>query len=390
MLESIAEYFSANLAQNVLRGMRQNAELGKYTGGPVALGYKIDEGMHYVIDETTAPAIQTIYTMYSEGHTINEIRIKLNNSGYRTAAGKQFTYNSINTILHNKKYVGIYEFMDIIIEDAIPAIIDKETYKKVQQRLERNRRSPASAKSDVDFKLTGKLFCGKCGHNMIGDSGTSKTKTRHYYYSCSSKKRRLGCTKKSIKKDLIEELVVDTTIKQVLTDRNIEEISQQAYELYEKEKADASNLHSLQASLRDTQKTIDNIMTAIEQGIITETTKQRLMDAEERKKELQISIAKEEIKKPTITKEHIEFFLYDIRDRIHNSDEQMSLIIDTFVNAVYVYDDRITITYNFREGEELKKLELTELEKFGFSCPRFTITVLSELFMFAITIKIRS
>ena len=103
-----------------------------------------------------------------------------------------------------------------------------------------------------------------------------------------------------------------------------------------------------------------------------------------------MSIAKEEIKKPPITKEHIEFFLYDIKNRVHNSSEQIEVIIRTFVNAVYLYDDKLIMTFNFREGEELKKVELSELEKFGFDDRRFTISVLSELFMFAIIVKLRS
>ena len=131
-------------------------------------------------------------------------------------------------------------------------------------------------------------------------------------------------------------------------------------------------------------------MRAIEQGIITDTTKQRLMEAEERKKAILVSIAKEEIKKPPITQENIMFFLYDMRNKIYNSNERIEIILKTFVNAVYLYDDKLVLTFNFREGENLKKLELTELKKFGFDDVRFTIAILSELFMFAVIVKLRS
>lgn len=390
MLESLAEYYSANLAQNVLRGMHQKAELGKYMGGTVPLGYKIDVDKNYVLDENGAVIVRRIYEMYSDGHTIKEICQELNAAGYKSATGRSFNYNSLHRILTNPKYIGRYEYFDVVLEGVVPRIIDDETFNKVQKRVQHNKHNPASAKNKVGFHLTGKLFCGKCGSSMIGDSGTSHTGTSHFYYSCIEKKRRHGCTKKSVKKDWIEKLIADITVEQVLTDENIDFISQKAYELYEQERNDSSEIDSLKNSLREVQKTINNIMNAIEQGIITDTTKERLMESEERKKDLLNAIAREEIKKPVIAKENIEFFLYDIKNRIYNSEERIEIILDTFVNAVYLYDDKIILTFNYREGQSLKKLELSELEGFGFDTARFTIAILSELFMFAVIVKLRS
>lgn len=390
MLEGMAEYFSANLSQNVMRGMRQNAEQGKYVGGSIPLGYKINEELKFEIDENTAPVVKRIFEMYAAGHTVKEICVVLNEAGYKTAQGKKFGYHSMYSILHNPKYIGRYEYMDIVVEGAVPAIIDKVLWDTVQARNERNKKSPASAKTTIDFRLTGKLFCGKCGHPMSGDSGKGRSGESYYYYSCVTKKRRKGCDKKSVQKDWIERVVTDITIQEVLTDENIEYISQRAYELYEKERNDTSEITALQNSLRETQKTIDNIMNAIEQGIITSTTKDRLLEAEERKSALQSAIAKEEIKKPQITADQIEFFLYEMKNRIYDADDQMSAVINTFVNAVYLYDDKIIITYNFKEGEGLKKLELTELESFGFDNPRCTISILSEPLLFVVMAKLRN
>ena len=391
VLEGMAEYYSANLAQNVLRGMQQKAEKGKYMGGTIPLGYKIDSDKNYVIDENSAFLVKQIYERYADGYTIKEIIEELNNAGHKSSTGRKFTYNSMHTVLTNQKYIGRYECLDVVLDDAIPRIIDDATFEKVQQRIKANKRAPARAKSSVDYYLTGKLFCGSCGNNMVGDSGTSSTGATHFYYSCIEKKRRHGCKKKSVRKDWIEKIITDVTIKQVLTDENIKFIAEKAYELHEKEREDKSEINALQNSLREVEKVINNIMNAIEQGIITPTTKDRLMEAEERKSALLASIAREEIQKPQITKEHIEFFLYEMKNKIYNSTEKTEIIIQTFVNAVYLYDDdKMVITYNFTEGEELKKLELTDIEKFGFDTPRFTITILSELLMFAVMINLRS
>lgn len=387
LLEGMAEYYSANLAQNVMRGLYQRAELGKYLGGTIPLGYKVDADKNYVIDENSAFLVKQIYERYANGYTIKEIIKELNDAGHKSSTGKNFTYNSMHTLLSNPKYIGRYEYNGVVIENALPRIIDDVTFEKVQQRVKLNKRSPARAKSTTTYHLTGKLFCGNCGSNMVGDSGTSSTGVTHFYYSCIEKKRRHGCKKKSVKKDWIEKLITDVTINQVLTDENIKHISENAFAIYEKEKDDKSEINALKNALRETEKVIDNIMNAIEQGIITSSTKQRLTEAEERKNSILASIAREEIQKPKITKEHIEFFLYDIKNKICNSTDRTEVIIQTFVNAVYLYDDKMIITFNFTEGEELKKLELTELEKFGFDDVRFTITILSELFMFAVMIK---
>lgn len=390
VLEGMAEYYSANLAQNVTRGMHQRAELGKYLGGTIPLGYAIDRDKNYVVDEKTAPIVKKIYKMYADGDTVSEICEVLNASGYKTATGKKFGYNSLHNILINTKYIGRYECMDMTIENAIPKIIDDETFAKVQQRMERNRRAPAASKGNADFYLTGKLFCGRCKNNMVGDSGTSHTGATHYYYTCIERKRKHGCKKKSVKKDWIENLITDVTVTRVLTDENIRYIAEKAFKIHEKERADKTELAALNNALKETQKIIDNIMNAIEQGIITPTTKERLLEAEERKSDLLSAIAREEIKKPLITKESIEFFLRDMKNEIYNTEERTELIISTFVNAVYLYDDKLIITYNIKEGDTLKKLELSTLEKFEFPPEPSTITILSEPFIFGIMIKLRN
>lgn len=366
VLEGMAEYYSANLAQNVLRGMSQRAECGKHLGGVPPLGYKVDENKDYVVDEETAPIVKKIFEMYASGETLNNMATYLNERGYTTSRKKKFNTTSFGTILKNKKYVGTYSGMDAEIPDATPKLIDEELFYKVQEKLQRNKRAPASNKSPTTFYLTGKLFCGKCGSSMVGDSGTSRTKTPHYYYSCIEKKRKHGCTKKSVKKEWLEQLIADTTMERVLTDENIKFLAEKAFEIYEKERSDNTEAVALKSTLNEVQKTIDNIIKAIEQGIITDTTKQRLLESEERKKALLASIAEAEIQKPLITKESIEFFLRDMRDKIYSSDERIEVIINTFVNAIYLYDDKLVITFNFREGEKLKKLELTDIEKFGF------------------------
>lgn len=390
VLEGMAEYYSANLSQNVLRGMRQNAQQGKSLGSTPPLGYSINKEKKYIINEKQAALVRKIFDLYTSGSTMKEICTTLNASGYKTATGKPFTYDTIRRTLTNSKYIGCYKSMGITLADAVPSIVSYETFEAAQAKINSNKRAPAKSKSPIDFTLTGKLFCAHCGGNMVGDSGTSSTKAPHYYYSCLNRKRKKSCTKKSVRKEYIENLITKITLGQVLTPEAIKSISQQAYDLHLKEINDTSELTALEHNLSDTQRIINNIMSAIEQGIITETTKQRLTEAEERKKLLQESIAIEKIKKPLIPQEHIEFFLTGIRDSVINSENATDAIIKTFVNSVHLHDDHITITYNYSENNHPKKIHINDISKFGFNDNSCTITILSELSLFAVTKKLRT
>ena len=189
--------------------------------------------------------------MYAEGYSLKEIVNHLNDAGYKTAQGKSFAISSFNRILRNEKYIGLYSAMGVERDDVKPPIIDMDTWEKVQSKIAKNKHAPAASRGDVTFHLTGKLFCGKCNHNMVGDSGTGRNGTVHYYYSCIEKKKNHGCTKKTVKKDWLEELITEITIKQVLTDENIAYLADGAYKLHEEARKDTSELVALQNTLKE-------------------------------------------------------------------------------------------------------------------------------------------
>ena len=168
VLEGMAEYHSLQLSQNIRRGNRENAKKCRFTGGRVPLGYKLDKDHNFVIDPDGAALVRRIYAMYAEGKTITEIITQLNAEGLHTGQGNSYTPNSLRTVLKNEKYIGIYVFKpgtedEIRIEDGVPAIVDKDTYYKVQKLLSVNQRAPAARWSRADYLLTNKLFCGSCG-----------------------------------------------------------------------------------------------------------------------------------------------------------------------------------------------------------------------------------
>ena len=350
MLIGMAEYYSAELALKVARGERENALQCKYNGGVVPLGFTIGkEDRLYHIDPETAPIVQEIFTRYADGEPAEKIAASLNERGLRTRTGKPFVKNSFFQIFRNRRYIGEYRYKDIVTPGGIPAIVDQDLFDRVQQRFEQNRIAHGRpAKEDVSYLLTTKLFCGKCGTLMGGESGTSHMGNTYYYYKCGNAKRhgKAHCDLKAIRKEPLERFVVDTAIKVIFSDEIIERLIDLVMEAQQKEN---NRLPVLKEQLRDTEKRLANLLEAIEQGILTPTTKQRLDELEARKEALNTSILEEELKKPVLTREWIRFWLEKFRKGDVGSTEHQRQIIDTFVNSVYVFDDRVVLNFNFTD-----------------------------------------
>ena len=213
--------------------------------------------------------------------------------------------------------------------------------------MEQNKKAPARAKAEINYLLSTKLFCGKCRSAMVGESGTSKTGKKYYYYACVKRKREKACDKSNVKKDWIEDLVIQRTVADILKDDIIEQIADRLVELQKAEAAENGTMLYLQNSLAEIQVSIKNIMTAIEKGIITESTKSRLTELEDEKRNVEIEIAKESIARRIISREQIIYWISSFKDGDITSEKYRQQLIDTFVHAVFVYDDKIVITYNY-------------------------------------------
>ena len=354
VLEGMAEYYSLQLSQNIRRGNRENAKKCKFTGGRVPLGYRLDKDHNFVIDPDTAPLVRRIYAMYSEGQTITEIIQQLNAEGLHTSVGKPFTQNSLRTVLKNEKYIGIYDFKDgeIRIEDGVPAIVDKDTFYKVQKLLKVNQRAPAARWTRADYLLTNKLFCGSCGGMMVGESGTSKTGAKHNYYLCVNHKRRHGCPRKAIRQDLIEPYVLDKAHQLIMDDEVIDYITENVWAYYQAQDQMRDKITATQAQLREVENAINNLMRAIEAGMpLTEMTKSRLSELDAQRTALNAALAETQLDSGfRLQKVHIKYFLSQFRELDLTDRKFQQRLIDVFVNSIYVKDDEIIINFNFSGG----------------------------------------
>jgi len=354
VIEGMAAYYSEQLSQNVRRGMKTSAQKGRYTGGTCHLGYTINADKKYEIDPKYAPVVRDIFQLYSEGKTITEIVKILNDKGLRTSRGYAFTHNSLRTVLKNKKYIGTYEYNgEVCIENSVPPIVDVDVFNKVQDLLAFNQKAGAHKKAKVDYILFGKIFCGKCGAGMTGICGTSKQKVKHHYYICSAKKKKL-CTKRAVRQDWIETLVLKHLLRLVRNEELLEFIAENTYQYFLAQNTDTTYTKSLQKALEETDRAINNLLRAIEAGIFNESTKDRMNELEEQKKELRVALAAAKLKEDlALKKEHIVFFLHQFAGMDYSDIDCQKRLIKTFLNSVFVYDDKVVLTFNYSGDDQI-------------------------------------
>ena len=354
LMESIFEGFSAyyikDLSMKISRGMTENTLKGKYNGGAITYGYYIDENRHFQPDPVKALIVADIFRRYAGGESIKSILASLNKQGVKSNRDKEMTYSFIANLLKNRRYLGEYRFKDTLVENAFTPLVEPEIFERCKIRMMQNQHRPASFKTVMDkYLLTGKIFCGICGSTMSGMSGTSKTGAKHRYYRCHAAHKVKTCNKKPVSKDFIETSVVDLAM-QVFDDKPI--LNYIVDNCYEVQLNTSAALPELENRFKQIQFEIDNVMNAIKQGIITPTTKSTLEVLEGEKEMLGITIAKEKIERPIISKEQIMFKVCQLSGLDFNYVEHKQRLIDVFLNSVYVYDDKAVISFNYKDGDK--------------------------------------
>ncbi len=228
VLEGMAEYYSKNLSREVKKGQKENALIAKHNGGTPPLGYDVKDGQ-YVINEYEAEAVRKIFTMYIDGHGYGSIATALNASGFRAKRGRPFGKNSIRDLLLNEKFTGVYKFAkgcqwEVRTEDAIPQIIDKEIFDMAQDKIKSRVRGPR-LNGDRVYLLTGLMECGECGASYSGGGYVNGRSQNYYTYACINSGKDRDCTNPKLRKEMIEDHVIDALKERFFTDEHIERIA---------------------------------------------------------------------------------------------------------------------------------------------------------------------
>lgn len=370
LLESMAEYYSANLSENIKRGQAESIKKGWYCGGTVPYGYKVEDH-HLVPDDRTAPVIQEVYQRYSDGESLADIAADLNSRGYHTRRGSLFTTSSFDKIIPNPAYIGEYSYKGTILPGCATPIVDPEIFKKAVSRREKNKRQPSSGRSPVTFLLQGKLFCGECAFPMCGDSATSKTGERHYYYSCTARKHHKNdCKKNREKKDFLEWYVCEQTVEYILAPERLHQISAAVVRIYNAE-IEHSRTDDLENILRRIDQELNRLvdrLAVVPDSAVSRIT-ERMEQLEHERINTETELAKLRIQQRIqITEKEVTAWLKTFsRGDLFDPSFRLQLI-DTFINTIYLWDNKIVIFYNISGGKQtsvIDPLPPEEIEKAG-------------------------
>lgn len=384
-LVGIAAYYSRNLAKEVMKGLKENALQGKHNGGKPPLGYAVKDGK-YEIDESTAPAVRMIFDMYVKNCTYGEIQRALNDAGYKTGRGGNFCKNSIHDIVVNEKYVGVYVYGKVTggksmsrnshmynpdairIDNALPAIIDKELWEKAQARIAQGKHLRGAQHSKTEYLLSGLIKCGVCGASMIGQrvNGTHRSLGKHLYsyYRCSrSVNTNNACASGRVKREWVEHFVIEYIKKKLFTQVAIREITAQIKRKIQDEyKQSGGELKSLVREENRINGAINNLLDVIEAGNFNDIISARLAENKAKLTHIQGQIAKlSAVKPPDITIRQVNEVLQAWKIRTDN--DSMRAMLNTFVKQVVIYPDKITVELKMQIGSNIYDIRDSEFVK---------------------------
>ena len=358
VLESMAEYYSAELSQKIKRGIAVSASKCKFFGGAIPLGYKIDEQKNYVINEETAPIVKKMFEMLAAGQNYAEIARYMNERGITTSTGGKWNKNSFRTLFANRKYLGKYIFHGEEIDGGIPRIIEDELFDEVQKVLEKYAQAPSRGKAKVDYILSDKLICGHCGGKITGVSSTSKSGKIHNYYKCAGAAKG-ECDKRTVRKQYIEDEIIaaivgDNTTQNphgILTDEFIDLVAAETYMLIQAERND-SEIKRLESVVAENQKAINNLMQALMLGKIADTILAQIEKLENENRELNDTIASEKALQIDYSYADIRKWLLHFRTLDYSKTKNRKALIDTLIYKVVLYDDKMKVLFNLKSGQQ--------------------------------------
>ena len=362
LMESMAQYYSENLSQNVKRGLEDNARKFKVFG-KVPLGYiKDPETGKYAINEPEAELVRRIFREYASGIPAVQIYTRLNAEGYKTKEGKPFNKNSISKMVRNDRYIGVYTFKDVKTPGAIPAIIDQETFEKANQKRIVHHHSP-KPKKESGFLLAGKVYCGECGSAMPGDSARSKSGKIHSWYTCYKKRFDHTCDNPRAKKADLEEKVV-TALISFLDDNDMIENAADQILAYQEKMMNHSATAAIENNIREAEKKLDNIVAAIENGVAIQKLIDRAAVLEEEINAMKCELRKAKLETPTLTRDQILFLFREMFLTFDGSEYAMQRLVDTLLYKVFVYKDgKVVVFFNTSKNGDPEKITIDRIEQ---------------------------
>ena len=369
IIESVDEFYSENLAQDVIRGMREAASRGFFLGSKAPFGYKrvkVNDGVKerptLEVDPATAPVVKEIFESSLSGNGLKEICKTLNDRGI-TNRGKRWYKGGLHYLLSNEAYTGTAVWGrtskgektqdPVRVEGAWPALIPRELFDGVREAMrDRAPKVQKPARVGSRFLLSGLLKCGVCGRPCSGQGAKSG---QFAYYICGTLFREGAgtCSARYLNASRVEDFVVEKIRERILTEETIvelvklvaEEIDAMAGEL-------AGRLDVIDAELGDVRKRLERLYEAFESSELTlEVLSPRIFSLRHREEQLEAAREEAETKLEQRrvelpTTEEIKGYVSDFRDFLREGTvPERKALIRNFVEGIEVVGDEATLTY---------------------------------------------
>ena len=398
MIIAISEHYSNNLATEVMKGQRENAFKGLWTGGVAPLGYDVVD-KRLVINEDEAKAVRLIYEMSADGYGYGQIIDRLNLLGYKTKRGQPFGKNSLHDLIRNEKYKGVYVFNlrsakkgrnrkrnnhaykreeEIIrIPGGCPAIVSEDLWNRANSTLRVTGKYKTNAKQP--YLLSGLLVCGECGAKMHGNLRKTPSGNQYTTYRCNVKNNQRTCHSKEIHAAPLDKFVLDMVFKNYFTEERLPVIAEQVNRQMRENILNDETLVKAKEELQTKIHTRDILIkTIVKTGEIDAISQQIKQLADDIKKLQQFVSNAEKGTAAKITADDVRDFLQPLRERFQSAEcnEQVKVILSQIIDRIVVYRDRadIYLKMQFENARESVKKESEEEKNIENVIPTFTPT----------------
>lgn len=332
MLEVLAEWESAIDSERIRDGIQKNAARCM-ANGRTLYGWDIVEG-RYVVNEREASVLQRMKNLLFAGHSVADIVREVAHE--RSKRGAKFNQDTVTKMLKRPQNAGTYKYAGHEVQDGMPAIWSQTDQDMINSILASKSKPRRKFDSAVEFPLSGKLYCSKCGMPMSGTSGTSCTGSVYHYYRCRKCRR-------TIRRDLVEDAVCDLTLQAVARDDVRKRIAScmaaGAAEQPEKE----SPTYAIKKEIKRIDRTFERIWQAIENGIAPPGGRERTEELQRRRSELEaelrIAEAQEEF---TVGVDELMLWLDDAAEEL-----TPEVILSTFVRFAEIGRDEVMVYFAF-------------------------------------------
>ncbi len=369
IIESVDEYYSENLGQEVTRGMREAASRGFFLGSKAPFGYtrvKVSDGVKerptLEVDPVAAPIVREIFESSRRGNGLAEICKELNGRGI-TNKGKRWQKNVVHYLLTNEAYTGTAVWgvkskdekagEPVRVENAWPALVSRELFDAVQQGL--HERAPTVARPGrvgSQYLLSGLLRCGVCGKSYSAQGAKSG---KFAYYVCSSLFREGAgaCTARYLNAVKVEDLVIGKVRERILTEETITELVTLVAEEIDALAGEVNGrLTAINAELSDVDTRLENLYQALEtQQLPLEVLSPRILSLKSRQD--QLTAAREEAefqleqrRAELPTSKEIKGYVADFRALFQDGTfPERKALIRNFVQGIEIVEDEAVLTY---------------------------------------------